>query len=213
MLDDNQIPYLWSDVELTAYLNKSIYEFCEKTEIIRDSTTEAICKVTITLGTAKYDLDERVVNIKRARLTTYDRRITKRTAEYMDRYYNGWDSSTAGNGTPTCFLEDIDSGHIQLVPTPDANDVLWLTVSRTPLTAMALTSMGASPEIKSRYHFDLMDGILWKAYSKQDTETYDARKASNHFQLWQAMLNARMLDVINRNDIDGDIDQVPDYLD
>ena len=212
-LDDNALPYSWSNDELVEDLNKSINELCEKAELLLDSTTEAICKITITKDLAKYALDERIINIKRARLITYDKRITKRTAQYMDRYYNGWDMATAGSGTPTCFLEDINTGYIHLVPTPDANDVLWLTVSRLPLLAMDIATPDASPEIKSRYHFELLDGILWRAYSKQDTETYDPKKAANHFGLWQATLNTRMLEIINRNDIDNAEDQIPDYLD
>jgi hypothetical protein len=213
MLDDNQTPYLCSDVELLAYINKTINEFCDKTEILIDSTTTAICRITITSGTAKYALEERVVAIKRARLITYDQRLTKRTSQFMDRYYGDWDSAMVSTGTPLAFLQDVDTGYITLYPTPDAGDTLKLTVSRLPLTQMSLTALTASPEIPFKYHYDLLDGILWRAYSKQDAETHDATKANNHFKLWMAKINEVMLNVINDNDIDNHDDQVPDYLD
>jgi hypothetical protein len=211
-LDDNQAPFLWSDAELTAYLNKSLDELCEQAELIRDSSTPSICQIAISKDQAVYKLDDRVLDIKRARLVTYDVRITKRTTTFLDRYYQGWDSAMASPGTPQCFLMDQDSGKITLVPTPDADDNLKMTVVRLPLVPLSTSDRVAVPEIHRKYHFDLLTGVLWRAYSKQDSETYNPRKAEVNRVLWVARMNEIMLHVINMNDIDNQDDQVPDYL-
>ena len=54
----------------------------------------------------------------------------------MDSHCRGWDSVTASTGTPKNFLGDLDTGYFTLVPTPDADDVMWLTVVRYPLVQL-----------------------------------------------------------------------------
>lgn len=212
-LDDSAVPYKWSDVELVAYINDTINELCEKARILVDSSTEAICKLTLAAGTAKYPLDSRVVEVLRGRLVTGDRKVTRSTRSFMDAHSSGWDSATASTGTPKNFLGDLDTGFITLTPTPDAVDTMWLTVVRFPLVQMSIASPDAVPEIHFKYHFELLDGICGRAYLKQDPETYDPKKAERHLGLWRATVNKRMLEEINRNDIDNQADQVPDYLD
>jgi hypothetical protein len=211
-LDDLAIPYGWSLDEMIAYYNDTVNEFCEQTKILVDSTTEAICKLTLAASLAKYTLDSRVIEVLRGRLVTYDRKITRRTRTFMDNYSPGWDSATASSGTPKNFLGDLDTGYITLAPTPDAIDTLWLTVVRFPLAQLTSAILDLAPEIHFKYHFGLLDGICGRAYLKQDAETYDPKKAERHLVLWRATINARMLEEINRNDIDNETDQVPDYL-
>ena len=212
-LDDSAVPYNWSLTEMIAFYNDTVNEFCEQTRILVDSTTEVICKITLASGTAKYVLDSRVIDILTGRLVTGDRKITRRTRTYMDSHSSGWDSTTASTGTPMNFLGDLNTGYIILVPAPDSIDTLWLTVVRFPLLQLTSTTLDTSPEIHFKYHFGLLDGICGRAYLKQDAETYDPKKAERHLGLWKATINKRMLEEINRNDIDNDHDQVPDYLD
>jgi hypothetical protein len=214
-LDDSQNPHLWPLPEMVALLNKTVNEFCELTQILVDSTTPALTQYAITAGQAKYAQDERIIEIVRGRLVTADQRITRRTRTYMDAYCGGWDSVTSSPGTPQHLLGDLDTGHFTLAPTPDTNDTLKATVIRYPLqqltTAQAVLD-AALPEIPFKYHFDLLDGIASRAYLKQDTETYDPKKADRHRALWLARCNQIWLSIINRNDIDNLTDQVPDYL-
>jgi len=214
LLDDEILPYKWKDAELVACANQTINELCEKARIIIDSTTPAICNVPLLAGTAKYAKDSRIIEILRGRMVTYDCKITRRTGSFMDNYSSGWDSATASTGTPRNFLEDLDTGYFTLTPAPDANDTLWLTVVRLPLDQMTLADLtnGASPEIHFKHHYALSDGILARAYLKQDAETYDPKKSARHMQIWLNYVNQVMLDEINRNDIDNQADQVPDYL-
>jgi hypothetical protein len=211
-LDDEVAPYRWSLGNLIGCFNKAVNELCEQAKILVDSSTEAICKVDVLAGTAKYAQEQRVVEVLRGRLVTGDRHITRRTRNYMDKYCSSWDSATASSGTPKNFIGDLDTGYLTLHPKPEANDTLWLTVVRYPLVQLTSALLNQSPEIHFKYHFELLDGICGYAYLKQDPETYDPKKAERHLALWRATVNQRMLEEINRNDIDEDSDPVPDYL-
>lgn len=211
-LDDEVAPYRWSPGNLIGYFNKAVNELCEQARILVDSTTEDICKVSVVSGTAKYPQEERIIDVLRGRLVTGDRHVTRRTREFMDLYCSGWDSATASSGTPKNFIGDLDTGFITLYPRPDAIDTLWLTVVRYPLVQLTSALLDQKPEIHFKYHFELLDGICGYAYLKQDPETYDPKKAERHLGLWRATVQKRMLEEINRNDIDGQNDEVPDYL-
>lgn len=212
-LDDPVAPYRWSLDNLIGYYNKTVNELCEQARILIDSTNVEICKVDVLTNIAKYAQEQRIIEVLRGRLVTYDRKVTRRTRDFMDYCFPGWDSSTASTGTPKNFLGDLDTGFFTLTPTPDANDTLWLTVVRYPLVQLTSAILDQAPEIHFKYHLELLDGICGYAYLKQDPETYDPKKAERHLSLWRATINKRMLEEINRNDIDGQDNQVPDYLD
>jgi hypothetical protein len=215
-LDDPEVPHRWPLVEMVALLDKTVNEFCELTRILVDSTTPELTEFVISAGTAKYPQDERVIEILRGRLIKADQKITRRTRTFMDVYCYGWDSALASPGTPRHILGDLDTGTFTLVPTPDADDTLKTTVVRYPLRPLTTASSilsAALPEIPFRYHFDLLDGICARAYLKQDPETYDPKKAERHRALWLSRCNQIGLNIINENDIDNLVDQVPDYLD
>jgi hypothetical protein len=56
-------------------------------------------------------------------------------------------------------------------------------ISRLPLTPMALvTKLIDSPEIDVQYHLGLVDWMLHRCYSKQDSETLDVGKAKEHLK-------------------------------
>jgi hypothetical protein len=47
------------------------------------------------------------------------------------------------------------------------------------------TDSGNSPGVPERFQSFLMDGVLYRAYMKQDVDTYDEKKSKNHYELWQ----------------------------
>jgi hypothetical protein len=77
--------------------------------------------------------------------------------------------------------ETASAGIIQKV-----NDSLWLTVSRRPLVPLTLAAWNTqSPEIDADDHVNLIDGILKKAYLKQDSQCFDKEKAEYHRGLFE----------------------------
>lgn len=210
-LDDNVAPYLWSDANIVAYTNKAINELCTKAKIVSDASTAAITQIAVVVGTKDYRLDSRVVEVRRARLSSQSRQLRKRSVAYMDNNKPGWESDSAG--TPTMYLTDSTTGYITLHTTPDAEDTLLMTVFRLPLTQLSVDDLEVEPEIHMRYHDEIVDGILGYAYSKQDTETFDPVKAERYKELWRQ----KILDIANNtlidNSVDTNIDPNNDYMD
>jgi hypothetical protein len=60
-------------------------------------------------------------------------------------------------------------------------DTMWLTVSRLPLNQLTIGGIHTeSPEIKFDHHPYLVHGICRECYSKQDSQTLDVNKATEH---------------------------------
>jgi hypothetical protein len=96
---------------------------------------------------------------------------------------------------PTTYLLDYRHGYISFYPTPDDSYLINLNVTRYPATNMSATSMSSqTPEIPAVFHMVLIDGIMYQAYNKTGTETYNSQKADRHFQLFKMGISD-----INRN--------------
>ena len=184
LLDDTETPYLWSNDELTSYLNKTINELCYDMPLIEDGTTSAVCNYSLSTGDSLITLDSRVLIIKKAKLTSQSDPLELRTAQYMDANYSDW--LNADNDEPTTLVtEGVGTGKVRLYPPTDSTDNLWLTVYRKQIVDLDYdTDSATQPEIPVIIHDRLDNGILYRAYSKQDADTYDAKKVRDHRALW-----------------------------
>lgn len=190
---DTSAPYLWSDAELVGYLNEAINEAAEEAWLFKDSLTAAICQKTILAidATPSYALDSRVLRVLSARIVGQSQPLIRKFKIQMDSLYPGWESATPA--TPRFYLTDYSEGYITLYPKSSANATLAMTVMRLPKDQMSLGSMSASPEIHFRYHRDLVDGMLARAYNKEDSETLDPQKAQRHLGYWKSHLERMKL--------------------
>jgi hypothetical protein len=64
---------------------------------------------------------------------------------------------------------------MQLYPIPDHDGYLRLFVYRRPLEE--ITASSSEFEISSQHHLNLLNWVKYKAYMKQDVETFDQSKA------------------------------------
>jgi hypothetical protein len=188
-LGDEVEPYLWSNADLISYFNQRLNNLAERTGYYRDSCTSEICSIAVEAGVSDYALDNRIIEIRRVKSSWTTVPLTKRTVAYMDAYKAGWDDDEATTDTPYVWIPDKHAGYLTLWPTPNAAGTLRLTVDRTPLNELTVSDIDATPatpiELPAVWHFDLIDGVLASAYSKQDTDTYDPRKAAENEQKWE----------------------------
>lgn len=184
ILDDDTEPYLWSNDELTNNVNFVINQLCFEIGLIEDSTTSSICEVTVTTPTAIYSVSDRITYISRAKLDSQTQPIPIRTVPWMDVNISDWENADADE--PQYLLtEGIGTNKVRIYPPPDANDTLYLTVWRLPLADLDYTTdVNNSPEIHTKYHQYLDNGVYWQAYGKQDADTYDPEKAVYHLGLF-----------------------------
>lgn len=182
-LDDSVETYLWSNAELTAYANAIIDELCLEIPLIEDSTTAAICQVAVTTPTATYSIDPRIVFVQRAKLGSQTQPLPTRTVAWMDANIADWENATAAD--PIYLIaQGLGTNTVRLYPPPDANDTLYLTVTRKPLSDLSWSTPTAAPEIPTRLHALLDNGVYFMAYNKQDADTYSPKKAAYHERLW-----------------------------
>ena len=184
LMQDTKPPYLWTETELIQYLNNSHNEAAEKAKLFLDSVTPAICRIAILAGNPDpdYSLDNRVVEIVSAKLSTQARFLDRKTKADLDGSNPDW--RNAAPGDPRCFLTDYTEGRLTIHPRSNADATLFLTVYRLPLTQLTADALDAEPEIHFRHHSRLVDGILAQAYNKDDSETLDPEKAARHEKAW-----------------------------
>jgi hypothetical protein len=179
-VDDVTEPFLWTEEELIDYANDAENEACRRSRLLIDSTTVEICQIAVTANTAGYALDPRVIFVRRAKLATKSLPLGRASVRDLDDETPGWDAHT---GTVSAYIPDHDTGKLRLYRIPTVNDTLNLTVVRLPLEAME--NLDAEPEIHRRYQRNLRHWLKWRAYSKQDAETMDEKKAAAGLALFE----------------------------
>lgn len=193
-MQDTAEPYLWSDEEVIEFADDAENEAAERASLLRDTTTAEICEVDVVADTAAYLLDARIIRVERAKLDLGSVPLVLSSTAAMDRGAGVtprdwrtqsliWQSGAAGSGweqrtgTPALALLDREGAqwNLRLMPIPVVDDTLRLHVFRTPLVPMATADR--SPEIQARLHIRLVDWMVHRAYSKQDSEAFDQSKA------------------------------------
>lgn len=179
--DDVAEPYLWSDDELLEFANDAEAEAARRARLLVDSTTAELCSLAVAAAAGGLvPLDARVMFVRAARLAG-ELPLGRATVADMLEINPFWQDARAGR--PRLFVTDYQTGALQLWPAPDADATLKLTVVRTPLAEM--NDGQDSPEIAPRWHRSLRHWMLYRAYSKQDAEANDPKKAADSLALFE----------------------------
>lgn len=178
--DDAAEPYLWPTSDWYEFANDAENEACRRARLITDASTTAICTAAVAIGAPSVTLDPRVIFVRRAQLALQSRPLTPVDSRDLDQNAPNWEAQT---GTPRAWVRNWETGKLRLWPTPQVIDTLRLRVVRLPLVPM---EDGESiPEINPRLHRSLVFWMLYRAYSKQDSQTYDEKKAALNLALFE----------------------------
>lgn len=169
---------LWKIVDVQFYLNAAASKVARDTYALRRTFD---VPVTANEPFAKLPASTPVVAIYRAYLNTARRLLDERNLnspvgarlDYGEIMYSD-DNWTTATGTPQFYNREYKDGYLRLSPIPTANDTLTLTAA---LDAPTLTSGALLPFTT---YDDVHLVLLWMkklAYTKQDTDTYDPKKA------------------------------------
>lgn len=199
---------LWNDTELLAYLNEAQDEFCTRTLVMVDSTTPALTQYSVSASQifVPYDsdlilkfLDQGVdtTNGKRIHIMSYQQ-LEERyahpsywTTDYgqyrpgsADRSDYVWQTDT---GQTKLLISDLETGSLRCYPIPTVAFDFTCTVNRMPLTDISdpLSVLETDFAIQRKYRRMLLNFMEWKAYSKEDAETYDAGLAEKALIKWE----------------------------
>lgn len=162
--DDNAAPYLWSDDDLTRYANDAVMEAARRARLLADSRTAEVCQAAIVAGDPYVALDPRVIFVRRAIVSGQSMPLNKTQERILDECIPSWES--AASSIPSHYIHQ--RGEIRLYPPSSVDGTLQMTVIREPLIAMA--DLGDEPEIPARHHESLIQWMLYRAFSKQDSD-------------------------------------------
>lgn len=186
-VDDLSEPFLWSDDEAIDFANDAQQEACRRARLLVDSSTTAICQIAVTGGASGLlTLDARVIFVRKARFAS-SLPLKRMSMQDMEAYDPYWQDTTAS--TPTVFVPDLETGKLQLWPKPSASGTLLLTVVREPLADM--DSDDDTPEIPARWQRSLRHWMVFRAYSKQDSQAADPKKAAAALALFEQEFGAK----------------------
>jgi hypothetical protein len=183
---DEAKPHLWSDSEFFIYLNDAHDMFVRMIGGIADRRS-AITKISYNAGDQFKKYDERIQRIKGA--FDADNRIIKirnldnfesgyLEDDYGMKYSEGLDDGRTG---PIKYLvTDVEVNEIQFYPIPNSDGSVRLFVYRRPLEE--ITDLDGTLEIPAYQHLCLLDWVKYKAYLKQDVETFNGTKAAEFRQ-------------------------------
>lgn len=202
-VDDVVEPFLWSPEEALEYLNDAHNEACRRTRALVDSTTAAVCQVTVPVG-GLATLDPRVLFVRKARFAgrTPCRRMNMQDMEAHDALWQDASQTTY----PEAFIPDYETGKLLFWRPNSAQLTALLTVVRDPLVQMA--NRDQTPELNARYHRALRHWMAYRAYMKPDSETYRPDAAKAQMALFEAEFGPKSSAIdeawIQREQYEGD---------
>jgi hypothetical protein len=179
--DNNEIPPTWSNDELRIYFNEAEREACQRARLIKDSRTDEVCLISVTSGEPFYDIDDRVISIRRVKSSLNGTILTPVKFELADRQDPLWEDR---EGFVTNYIVGMDSRVIRLFPIPTEDQDLHLSVVREPLSEMV--NPNDCPEVSGRYHRSLIYWVLYRAYSKKDVEVNEESLSAKNLSLFEA---------------------------
>ena len=179
-LADTAEPYLWCDDELLDDLNWAYRRACYWSLAIRDSTTAAVCTITLAADQAVYALNRAIIKVNSIILNNPDTttRLLQPVNQGEAARYAGhhWQTET---GDPSMY---VPNGYIiRLVRVPSAEwagQTLTVDCFRLPLTSLA---MDDTPEFFDDIQQEsLIYGLLSQAFLKVDADAFRADLAKAH---------------------------------
>ena len=172
---DGVAPFLWSDEEVALFADDAVNEACIRARLIEDKTTPAVCSIPLVIATSSYLLHPSIFAIKR--ITCRSTVLNETSVEELDLRDAYWETRISSPPREYIYGQGTT---LRVFPMPAAIDPLALTVYRIPLLPLTADDTNAAPEIPAHQHMRLLDWICYRAYSKEDTETFNADKAARY---------------------------------
>lgn len=171
LLDDEAQPYLWSDPQLTSYLNEAENEACIRARLIYDEDSD-LTRLQAAANDPVLPLNALMLAVDR--VYAADRALTRTTSDELDNLHGGrWKTTT---GQPRRFFEE--ETYLRLFPTPTADTDVQIACWRLPLDP--LTDQDDEPEIHVRFHMQMLDWAAHLAFKRRDADAQDLQRAATH---------------------------------
>ncbi|RST54108.1 DUF6682 family protein [Variovorax sp. DXTD-1] len=162
--DDHADPPFCSDSQLVRFANEGQIEAARRAFVLADSTS-AMCTIGYAANDETITLDPRILQVRSASIGNEEVRLS--TVEQVGCTWPYWRTDTARN-VPLYLIRGLDTGKLHLYPRPAVSGTIQLAVYRLPLTTLENDS--DEPELRPEWHQSLVDWMLYRAYSRRDSE-------------------------------------------
>lgn len=176
--NDIQEPPLWTDQEITGWLNEAQEQACLRGRLLMEDSNSSVCRIKLTQGTSTYKLHPALYEISSIRLVgtaSMSRQLSIVSREWMDSRMANWRECQQ----PARWVIQ-DETSLRIVGTFADGSELKLEGYRLPLHPMCSDS--DEPEIHRASHLQLLHWVKHQAFSKLDVEGLNAGQASKHEQ-------------------------------
>jgi len=203
LLNDLVKPFGWSDVELAIATDEAYREMARRTRCIKDRPTttgsRVMCTIPIVKDQAEYTHHAKILDIYSVKHSALTSPLTKVSEAELDIYYSNWWNITSKY--PTYYIIGRTPREIRLVAIPNEAGTgnLLLSISRMPLISLLPYTDANNLEpvdLRDEWHHFLIPYILYKAYSKDDIETRNDKKAAENLNLWEDKVDQVKRDMI-----------------
>ena len=171
-------------------MSEAQFEFCREIQGLPDATTPSVVQVQANAGQAFSRLHCSIIKVRKAQ-----------RADFADVWISNMADLAApvrcdyGTRIPSLRLDDtqgplsamilgMEVDKCRWVPIPAVDEIVTLVVDRYPLCE--LTRKEQDFEIQRQHHIHLFDWMAYRAYNKQDADTYDKTQAAKYFQSFVA---------------------------
>lgn len=184
-LADVTEPTLWSDAEIYGYIDESQKQFCRMVGGIGDGSsplTQLSIAPVIQVAPAPpiaasewVAISPLILKFRDAYRSADVRPVTIVNYEDMPAHGLRFNGRTAPH--PDALVIGIEPGRARMYPAPNllSTGVIQLIVDRLPLKS--IDDSDQKLEIAEQHHINLLMWMKHRAFSKQDADTYDAKKS------------------------------------
>ena len=172
-MSDTETPYLWGDTLVFGYIDDAQNQFCRATDGIPDASS-ALTTLSIVPPTEWYDLSPKIIKLRSAYRTDTGRPVPTYNQEKMAERAMFFDGRS---GPLNAIIIGMEDAKVRVWPVPDETVTVKLTVFRYPLVTISDANADTELEIQPQHHAHLLMWVKYRAYMKQDAETFNRTKA------------------------------------
>lgn len=188
--DDLLEPYLFADEVVDGWFTESVSEAAIRARLIFEGTDPAVTQIAVVAGTANYPLHKLAYELTHLRFVrtggdSYGNRVWLKNRQELDRIEPRWRGLEEAD--PRFAVQD--DTRLTLVGKPTEAGTLYLECYRLPLDPLVNDS--DEPEINEAHHLKLVHWPLYRAFSRPDSETYDADRAAMEMARFEAVFGKR----------------------
>lgn len=174
-IGDTVAPYLWSDTDIAAYMDDAQKMFCRLVGGFQDATS-MLCTLDIITGEVFADIDSRILRIRRAQRDSDAQKLSVISFEDADMEHIQLGSST---GPIEGMILGLEEKKVRWNRVPLVDDTVSLVIERLPMNSIA-SDFKTPLELRDEHHQHLMLWMKHRAYGRQDSDTYDEKKANDN---------------------------------